>query len=400
MMTAMNPNESSRTWRHYSRTPSVQLYVADQDGRAGALVGQRAAGFPLSVHPCEPASQIDPASLNGLAAAIVEVAADVPESVQRFQTLAKRSRTPLIAAVYEAPLALVRSLIRSGAHDVLPLPIDLAEIEASLAPLRDKLAQESMAEAHRGKLVAVIKSAGGAGATSLLGQLAIRHAEREASSGRQTCLIDFDVQFGDAAFQLGLRPKLSLADLFEAGSRLDGDLLRATVTEHPSGLKVIAAPPDMMPLESLADDQVLDIVDLATAEFATVFLDLPTNWANWSLSMLARSDLVLLVTEISIPALRQARRQLDLIRSQDLGDLEIRVVANRCQSGLFSNIRPADVRKALGYDVAYTVAEDDAVMRAAADRGVPIAEIKRKSAVGRDIEKLGSGLMAALGREQ
>jgi pilus assembly protein CpaE len=36
----------------------------------------------------------------------------------------------------------VRTLVRSGAHDVLPLPIDLDEIETSLAPLRDRLTQE------------------------------------------------------------------------------------------------------------------------------------------------------------------------------------------------------------------------------------------------------------------
>jgi len=399
-MTSLNPNESTRTWRHYGRTPGVQLFVSDADGRAGALVGQRAAGFPLTVHPCDPAAEIDPMNLHGFAAAIIEVAVDDPASVNRFQQLAKQSRTPLIAAAYEAPLALVRQLIRSGAHDVLPLPIDLAEIEATLAPLRDKLAQESSAATHHGKLVAVIKSAGGAGATSLLGQLAIRHAEREGAAGRQVCLVDLDVQFGDAAFQLGLRPKLTLADLVEAGSRIDGELLGATTTPHPSGLKVIAAPADMMPLESISSEQVLDIVDLAMREFGTVFVDLPANWANWSLSVLARCDLVLLVTEISVPALRQARRQLDLIRSQDLGEIEIRVVANRCESGLFKRIRSADITAALGRDVSYTVTEDEAVMRAAVDRGVPISEIKRKSAVGRDIEALDNGVAAALGLER
>jgi pilus assembly protein CpaE len=295
----------------------------------------------------------------------------------------------------------VRSLIRSGAHDVLPLPIDIAEIEASLAPLRDRLTQQSIeTAAERGKVVAVIKSAGGAGATSLLGQLAIRHAEREGATGRQACLIDFDVQFGDAAFQLGLHPKLSLMDLIEAGNRLDADLLRATVTEHSSGLKVIAAPSDVLPLESLSSDQVLEVVDLAASEFGTVFLDLPANWANWSLSVLARADLVLLVTEISIPALRQARRQLDLIRSQDLEELEIRVVANRCQSAQFKSIRPADIQAALGRDIAYKITDEEAVMRPAVDRGVPISEIKRKSAIGRDIEQLENGLAAVLGMER
>jgi pilus assembly protein CpaE len=398
-MSVINPNESTRTWRHYSRIPGVQLFVSDADGRAGALVGEHAAGFPLSVHPCDPDAQIDPATLTGFAAAIVEVATDDPASVQRFETLAKRSRTPLIAAVYEAPLGLVRSLIRSGAHDVLPLPIDLAEIEASLAPLREKLAQQSAQAAHHGKVVAVIKSSGGAGATSLLGQLAIRHAQREASSGRQVCLIDFDVQFGDAAFQLGLHPKLSVMDLFEAGNRLDPELLRATVTEHASGLKVIAAPADVIPLESLSTDQVLDIVELTAAEFGTVFLDLPANWANWSLSVLARADLVVLVTEITVPALRQARRQLDLIRSQVDG-LEIRVVANRVQSSQFRNIRPADIQAALGREIAYKVSDEEPVMRSAIDQGIPISEVKRRSAIGRDIDQLENGIAAALGLER
>ena len=399
-MSVINPNESSRSWRHYSRTPPVQLFVSDRDGRAGGLVGERASGFALTVHPCDPAAEIDPAALAGLAAAIIEVDADVPASIQRFQTLAKRSRTPLLAAVYEAPLALVRGLIRSGAHDVLPLPIELAEIEASLAPLRDRLDAESAADLRRGKVVVAIKSAGGAGATAILGQLAIRQAARESASGRKVCLVDFDVQFGNAAFQLGLRPKLSLADLAESGNRLDGELLEATVTDHPSGLKVIAAPPDMMPLEAITSDQALEIVELATREFGTVFVDLPSNWSNWSLSLLARADLVLLVTEISIPALRQARRQLDLIRSQDLGELEVRVVANRCQSSSFRNLRQADIKTALGREIAYTVADDEAVMGAALDQGVPIAEIKRKSAVGRDLDLLDAGLAAALGLER
>jgi pilus assembly protein CpaE len=39
-------------------------------------------------------------------------------------------------------------------------------------------------------------------------------------------------------------------------------------------------------------------------------------------------------------------------------------------------------------------------MRAAVDRGIPISEVKRKSAVGRDLEILSNGVVAALGLEQ
>jgi pilus assembly protein CpaE len=326
---------------------------------------------------------------------------DKPASIKRFQKLAALTRTPLIAAAYEPPLAFVRSLIRAGARDVVPLPLDMVELETSLAPIAESLAKrDELEQAKHAKIVSVIKSLGGVGATSLLSQMGIRFAQREAPHGREACLIDLDVQFGDAAFQLGLQPKLSLADLIEAGSRLDGDLLRAATVDHPSGLHVIAAPPSMMPLESLNSEQLLEIVELAAREFGTVLVDLPTNWTNWSLSLLARSDLVLLVTQLSIPSLNRARRQLELLRSQDLHTLDVRILVNRLEKAFMRTIRLSDVRDGLGRDVSYTVANDHAVIRAAIDRGVPIDEIKRKSAIGRDLDTLDAGIAAALGLER
>ena len=118
------------------------------------------------------------------------------------------------------------------------MPLSFEDLETSLAPLTEELERRAeAATATKAKLVSVIKSGGGVGATALLTQLAVRFAEREARKGREACLIDLDVQFGDVAFQLGLRPKLSLAELLDAGTRLDGDLLRATTTEQQAALR-------------------------------------------------------------------------------------------------------------------------------------------------------------------
>ncbi len=400
-MSVINPNETTRSWTAHRREASVQLYLSGAEGDAAALVGTRVAGFPLALNLIADSDWIDPEELSSAAAALIQVDRDKPASVKRFQKLASLTRTPLIAAAYDPPLAFVRSLIRAGARDVVPLPLDMVELETSLAPIAESFARrEQLDQAQHAKVVSVIKSLGGVGATSLLTQLGIRFARQEAERGREACLIDLDVQFGDAAFQLGLQPKLSLADLIEAGSRLDGDLLRAATVDHPSGLHVIAAPPNMMPLESLNSEQLLDIVDLAAREFGTVLVDLPTNWTNWSLSLLARSDLVLLVTQLSIPSLNRARRQLELLRSQDLLTLDVRILVNRLEKAILRTIRLSDVREGLGRDVSYTIANDHAVIRAAIDRGVPIDEIKRKSAIGRDLDTLDAGIAAALGLER
>lgn len=400
-MSVINPNETARGWRTQRREAAVQLYLSGADGDAAALVGARIAGFPLSLNLLSESDFIDPEDLASAAAALIQVDRDNPSSIKRFQKLAARTKTPLIAAAYEPPLAFVRALVRAGAHDVIPLPLDVAELETSLTPIREEIAkQDQSAKAGAAKIVSVIKSVGGVGATALMTQLGIRFAENEKAFGREVCLLDLDVQFGDAAFQLGLRPTLSLADLIEAGTRIDGDLLRATTTIHPSGLNIVASPPEMMPLESLSSEQLIDIVELAAREFGTIFVDLPTNWTNWSLSLLARSDLVLLVTEMSISGLHRAKRQLELIKAQELEDLDVRIVVNRFEKGLLKTIRVTDVREALGRDIAYTIANDHDVMRPAIDRGVPIAEIKRKSAVGKDIDMLDAGIAASLGLDR
>ena len=400
-MSVITPNETALNWKANKREKAVHLYLSGADGDAAELATAKLAGFPVYLNILPTTDWINPEELDGAAAAVIQVDSDAAASIKRFQKLAAATETPLIAASYEPPLALVRSLIRAGAHDVVPLPLSFDDVETSLAPLTEEMSRRSTAAAATtAKLVSVMKSVGGVGATSLLTQLAIRFAEKEAVHGREVCLIDLDVQFGDVAFQLGLRPKLSLADLLDAGTRLDGDLLRATTTDHPSGLKVVTAPGEMMPLEGISNEHVLRIVDLATREFGTVFVDLPTNWTNWSLSLIARSDLILLVSELTVAGLNRARRQLNLLDSQDLNGLDVRVVVNRFDKSLARTVSVADAAKALGHEVDYTIANDFQVMRAAIDRGVPINELKRKSPLSKDLETLDAGIAAALGLER
>jgi pilus assembly protein CpaE len=400
-MSVINPNETAASWKTSRRERAIELFIDSLEAGVGDLVGTKAAGFPVNVNVIPANEWIDPAGLEGTIAAVIQVDPGNPVSMKRFQKLAAAVKAPLVAAAYDPPLALVRSLVRAGAHDVIPLPLSIEELETSLAPLKDQLTKSLQTDVSRNaRLMTVVKSVGGVGATVLATQLALRFAQQEALHDRQICLIDLDLQFGDVAFQLGLKPKFSLVDLLEAGKRLDGDLLKATVTDHPSGLKLIAAPPEVMPIEGMPTDQLLQIVDLAKREFGTVFVDLPTNWTNWSLSLVAQSDLVLLVTELTVASINRARRQLSLLEAQGIGDVEVRVIVNRFDKGMARSVRLDDIAKALRRPVAYTLANDFALIRSAIDRGVSIGEVKHKSALRTDLDKLDAGVAAALRRER
>jgi pilus assembly protein CpaE len=402
-MTAYSENQTQSGWRPQKREAPVRLYLTGADGDTADLIGVRAAGFPLELNLVPVTDWIDPDELSGSVAAVIQVDSETPASVKRFQKLARAVDTPLIAAAYDPPLTLVRSLLKTGACDVLPLPLELDDVETSLKQvLEQKIATQpdSMPAHGHTKVVSVLKAVGGVGATTLTTQLAAKFASREEAFGRDVCLLDLDIQFGDSAFQLGLRPNLSVADLLRAGARLDGSLIRATSTRHPSGLNVIAAPAELMPVEGHSAESFIQILDAAAREFGTTFVELPTNWTNWSLSLLARSDLVLLIAELTVSSLHRARRQLELLRAEGLGDIEIRVIINRFEKSQLRTIRASDVRETLGHDIGYTIANDPGIVRAASDRGVTIDEVKRKSAVGKDLDQLEAGVAAALGLER
>ena len=140
-MTVLSPNETARSWKATKREPVVQLCLSGVEGDAAQLVDARVAGFPLSLTVIGSADWIDHGELADAVAAVIQVDAESQASVKRFQQLASETHVPLIAAAYDPPLALVRSLVRAGAHDVIPLPLSVEDLETSLGPLREDLAR-------------------------------------------------------------------------------------------------------------------------------------------------------------------------------------------------------------------------------------------------------------------
>jgi pilus assembly protein CpaE len=172
------------------------------------------------------------------------------------------------------------------------------------------------------------------------------------------------------------------------------------MVQHSSGLHIAAAPPQMLPLESLSNEQVIAIMDRAQRDFRTVFVDLPANWTNWSLSLVARSHAVLLITDLTVAGLHRARRQIDLLGGQGLGELNLKVVVNRFEKGMFKSVKTSDAERVLGRPVAFTVASDTELMDAALTQGLLVGEIKRKATLVRDLDKIGAGLADALELER
>jgi pilus assembly protein CpaE len=318
---------------------------------------------------------------------VVEVDPAVPASVRRIGKIrSDRGDLKIIAAINQADVALVRTLIRQGITDVAALPFDpeelASEILEALAPL-----QAEGKEAGLGVVTTVIRSTGGCGSTTVLTHLAAAMADAD-TTGRGVCVLDLDLQSGAAAAYVGASPKFSVSALLEASDRLDEDLVLSVATETTCGFTVIAAPDMITPLDVAKPEQFSAIVALLRKRFAHVLIDLPANWTNWSLAIAADAGKILLVTDISIAGLRQAKRRIDLLASVGVDPESIKIVANRMERRFFKTIGVDDIYQALRCDVMATLSDEGSAMRSAQDQGVLLGDVAGKNGFSKGIKGL------------
>ena len=323
---------------------------------------------------------------------VLEVDPAVPESLERLATVRRKAPAlPQVVALAGANVALVRSLVKQGVADVVSLPFEMEELlQASVAAVEARIAATPKST-KLAPVVAVVKSVGGSGATTIAVHLT-DELGRNSPNGRGACLVDLDVQQGSAAPMLGIAPRRSLHDLLSAGERLDREFLGSVSVAHFGHLHLIAAPEDIAPLESIETDRLLTVLDIARGEFDRVVLDLPANWTSWNLSAVVAADLVVIVVALDIASLRQAKRQIDLFRSAGVDPSKLAVVVNKVEKRLFRLISLDDVVKTLRLPVLGSVHLDAQLLAAAHDQGLLARQVRKKSQFMNDVVALADSI--------
>src|SRR5690606_25598266 len=117
-------------------------------------------------------------------------------------------------------------------------------------------------------------------------------------------------------------------------------------------------------------------------------------WSQWSFETLRRSDEVLLVTQMTVPGIRQACRQLEALAAEGLDDVPVRVVLNRYEKRWGASFTLKEAEKALGRKVDFTVANDFRTVSEALDQGLPLAGVRRRCKALKSITKISDALAA------
>jgi pilus assembly protein CpaE len=293
---------------------------------------------------------------------------------------------PTIVVLRNADLDSTRRLVRDGAAaDVLPDPVGDTALALSLERLLSR--RRTATHGGKGQVVAFLKAGGGVGATALATQTAGMIAAQSEDPAK-VCLADLDLQFGAAAFYLDVAGGTTITDCLEAGDALSDAPLARQLTAHRSGVRILAAPSHMTPLESIAPPLVDALFQGLRRDFALTFVDLPADWTAWTSRALELADHIVLVTHLSVPHTQLVRRQLATLQMQNLGATPLTLVCNALGGDQQSLVSVKAAERAIGRPFDILAPEDRKLMSSAINQGLLIGDVRRKTKLEKAITDL------------
>jgi pilus assembly protein CpaE len=179
-----------------------------------------------------------------------------------------------------------------------------------------------------------------------------------------------------------------MAQVLSAGADLNEMAFHSALTPHPSGARVLAAPPEFMPLESLTAGSIDALLGALRRDFDLVILDLPIVWTAWTYRALRQSDHIVLITQLSVPHAHLAKRQLQLLDTQRLDDIPLTLVCNRAGGDNPTGVSVRSVEAAIGRKFDVVAPEERRLMNEAINQGVALSTIRRGSKLERSVEQL------------
>ncbi len=296
----------------------------------------------------------------------------------------------LMLVAEEVTSDLLRRGMRAGVSDVLETPLDEPKIEAAIEQFgHDVLKRQSgsvkpmaSVEGVEGRLVTITSAKGGSGKTVVATNVALL---LNRIPDIKVCLVDADLQFGDVCLVLQLEPRFTMVNASHELHHLDGELLDSLLTEHPSGLKVLAAPLEPAFADDITTTGLMQMVDVLLENFDYVVIDTASMLDELILSLFEKSDDILMIVDMDLPSVKNAKLALETMRLLKFSTANVKLVMNR--SNAKARLDNKEIENALKMRISAAV-PSDAVVAASVNEGRPVVETDPKSKVAKGFESV------------
>jgi pilus assembly protein CpaE len=292
-------------------------------------------------------------------------------------------------------VALYRDLIAVGFSDYLALPLGEGvmgrTVERTLE-LRDRggtpISGATGAKDAKPRTLSVIGTRGGVGATTLAvtigGMLGNRLRE-------EVLLIDFDLHYGSLMLALDLEAIDALREALDQPDRIDALFIQQVAqkkTEYLYAMGAEEAPTGGFQARPHAANDFLRSVH---RRFRWIVADVPRGDPVIQRQVIEASTDVLLVTDLSLPGVRDAMRLQQLVHDVSPG-ARLHLATSGVIDARRSAVKVADVERTLKRKVDCQVPADLPAALAALNFGKPLSEAAPNSAIVKSLKSLVAGL--------
>jgi len=300
---------------------------------------------------------------------------------------------PMVLVAPEVSALLLKAAMRAGLRDVVegPLtPTKAAEVisELSRSPRRQPERISPVADTTEGRVLTVASAKGGSGKTVTATNLALLLARKLGPD--RVVVVDADLQFGDVCLVLQLEPKYTIVNAAQDLHRLDESLLGSYLTEHPSGLSVLAAPLEPAFADDISSRMMIEIIAKLRKMFEYVVVDTASLLDETLLSLFERADTVLYVVDMDLPSVKNAKLAFETLRLLQFPSTKINLILNR--SNARARLDEHEIERSLKMEIKASV-PSDGLVPASINEGRPVVESSPRSKVARGFESV--AIMAA-----
>lgn len=308
----------------------------------------------------------------------------------------------------DLPLSKARALSRAGVDDVLPYPLSEEELAEQVGTWLEKKRAEvaetySGAGAAQGKLIAVQQARGGIGSTTVAVNLADQLLERRGTFKKEATnrvvIVDLDIQFGTVTDFLDVEAQEGLLQLAAETFLPDAMWIEQSIVRLPSGLAVLGAPANFVPLEAIQPEQADALIKTLKSMFDYIVVDLPRALVSWIEPVLAETDQLMIVTDMSVPSVRASRKLMDFVLAEN-AQLPIEIIVNHEKKPMILRDHHREAAKALDVKFQHWIAHDPKAAREAVDLGKPLSEVAHRSEIAKSITALAKATLAALPKDR
>jgi pilus assembly protein CpaE len=295
--------------------------------------------------------------------------------------------TGIIVSAHDASPQLVLSCIRAGAHEFVPRPIDGSELEKAIHHIR-QLSGVTLSGKKRGRVISVVSSKGGIGATSFTANLGLALAQRSES---KIVLVDMSLPFGDLGVMLDAPSRFSLTDALVEGVIEEAKLRSVLVASVPGVhlLSMAASPEDA---EGITRQHMIELAGVLSSMFDYVVIDVGRQLDDRSVEVLELSDSIMLISSLDLPTVRNTVCFAGILTRLKIDRDKIHVVLNRFQKK--SRLSLDDVEAMVDRKVFWSIPNDYEPMSMGIDRGVPAVQHAPRSKVAKSYLDLADRVIA------